>query len=561
MKRMISKVMISGVTLCLLPATMQAQLIVRGEDAQYNLDQVPHHASDFFNYNAAQMYYPYENQYTEGYRWGISIFSGTRKPTDMKVEVSPSGNWTGLTETHYTYAGDGRILTKEDDNITSRYTYDADNSLIDVDYQRAAEYGYRADAFVGRVLSWYTQNKPEKVMSNNKALSVTYSYDSNGRVSRADLLYTYDKPFRGAIDLSPQVTFDYTYDNADNIVKIAVYRYLREEKENNAVLMNYDDKNRLVEVKFVGDKNGTSRRTYQYDERGAVVKVDQYDYYTPETLDQHTSIRYDIQRDTKGRIVSLQRNIMTHHYGSGDAWSGMDDIWKKSTFVTYDYDQYDNWTTLKLYSTASEGGPYCTVRRILDYTARPAAGTATSASPMSAPAAKPEFTPIDDETRRAFSPVNDLINAGNYDEAEKLNAPFLKSDKTGTALTRQAVILCNKKQYDECIEVAKKAIDALQAGNHDYRYVTTILIYAVLKPYSEYIKAYNEPGHDAKTLNAFARKAIDVLEYIGRKDPHNYANWRLHLAELYQSRINATDDTAYYRKKLEALQSTGTVPE
>lgn len=547
MKRTILKAMMGGAALSLCPSVTQAQLITRNDyDAYYDLKQVPHHAGDFFNYNAGQMFFPYQNEFMPGWRWEIAVYRGTRKP--VTAEICMDGRaWRDPERVKYTYDAQGRIAAYSTSSIECRYEYDDDGTLNNI--EKSGYSDYRADAFFGRVLSTY-DGKPSKIQ--NKEASVTYSYDDEGRVSRSDFLYTYAKHFRSAIAMSPQVTFDYTYDDRGNVTKIKVYRYLSEEKENNAALMSYDDKNRLTEAEFVGDKDGTSRITYQYDAGGAVVRTDEYQYFSPGNLEEHGSDKYDIQRDTKGRIVSVQRNVMVHHYGSGGAPYSIDDRWRQDTYVTYDYDQYDNWTAIKLYINRNASVPYCTVLRTLDYTSEAEASSA-------APSESPSFAPVDDAVRQALAPVDSLINTQRYDEAEKLNKRVLKSDETGSALARQATILYNRGQYDRCIEVAKEAIDKLQAGGHDYRHAMTLVAYAALKPYSEYAKAYNDPGHDAGTLNALARKAITEVEYIGRKDPRDYTSWRALLAELYQGRINATDDTARYRKKLEALQSTGVI--
>lgn len=548
--------MLGGVALCLCPAEMQAQLITRKDyDAFYDLRQVPLHAGDFFNYNTGQMFFPYQNEFMPGWRWEIAVYRGTRKPVTAEI-VMDGREWRDPEKVDYTYDAQGRIATYSTPVIHCRYEYNGDGTLKNIEKRGYSD--YRADAFFGQVLSTYN-GKPSKIQ--NKEASVTYSYDDEGRVSRADFLYTYTKHFRSAIAMSPQVTFDYTYDDHDNVTKIKVYRYLSEEKENNAVLMSYDDKNRLTEAEFVGDKDGTSRITYQYDAGGAVVRTDKYLYFSPGNLEKRSSDKYDIQRDTKGRIVAVERSVMVHHYGGGNDWYGTDDVWRKDTYVTYDYDQYDNWTSIKIYLERSANVPYCTIQRTLDYTAKATADTSTPGNSLAAPSGTPEFAPVDDAILKALAPVDNLINTQQYDEAEKLNKRLIKSDKTGSALTRQATILYNRKQYDQCIEVAKEAIDKLQAGSHDYRYAMTLVKYAAVKPYAEYAKAYNDPGHDAKTLNALARKAIAEVEYIGRKDPHNYALWRSFLADLYQGRINATDDTQYYRKKLETLQSKGTIEE
>lgn len=308
-------------------------------------------------------------------------------------------------------------------------------------------------------------------------------------------------------------------------------------------------------MKFTGSHDGYNRYTYAYDAQGAVVRVDVYSATLPEQYSDCFTTKYDIQRDTNRRIVAVQSRHMVHHYDNDGDWSGIDNKWTAGDRFTYDYDRYGNWTSLKVYINDASTRPNRIINRRLTY-ADEVAAKPKAAAPQ--PAA-PTFAPLDAATAAERKRLSDKLDSG-ADISADVKA-FLKKDKTGTALTLQAVQQFNGKRYDASLATAKQAVEQLMAGNYDYRTAAQTYMYAALKPHADYIKAYNEPDHDARTLYALRRKAIADLEWLAAKDTANRTYCRVYLKQLYEMMIAACEDTSLYRQKLEALEKDGLAQE
>lgn len=551
----ISKALACGILLSGLPVAAGAQLLCTGDEtATYNLRQAPRHDRDFFNYDAAQMYKPYAAEFVPGWQWDVAKFGGSRHPVDVVIEgdfhIGGYGEIPFTDPIHITYNDQGHILTFKGLRDESQYSYDSNGGLDDVSYHNSVGlFGYRVDALVGRVQSTLN-GRPYNVVGRYG--TVAYTFDDKARVTRAHFTFTSQHNwFRGAIDISREITFDYDYDDRDNVVRIGVTRHIREEEEDNAVLMSYDSQNRLTEMKFTGSHDGYNRYTYAYDAQGAVVRVDEYDATLPEQYSGCFTTKYDIQRDTNGRIVAVQSRHMSHHYDNYGDWSGIDDKWTAGDRFTYDYDRYGNWTSLKVYINDVATRPNRIINRRMTYADEVGAKPkATAPQP-----AAPTFAPLDATTAAEWKRLSDKLDSGADINADV--KAFLKKDKTGTALTLQAVQQFNGKHYDASLATAKQAVEQLMAGNHDYRTAAKAYMYAALKPHADYIKAYNEPGHDARTLYALRRKAIADLEWLAAKDTANCTYCRVYLKQLYEMMIAACEDTSLYRQKLEALEEGG----
>lgn len=544
---------------CLFPMAAQAQLINLEPDGLvfkkadgliiYSLREIPHHASDFFDYGSLDMFMPFDVEFTPGWRWSLGRFSGTRKPTSMSVNVEQEARmWIGPHTMQATYDANGRILSYKSGHGSVSYTFSYDGSLQKTQ-QSFRQDGYRVDAFIGRVQSTLN-GKPQFVVGDQA--QVSYTYDEKLRVSEAMFSFTDGDRFdvEGNMDIAT-IVFSYKYDNADNIIEIAA-SFPNAQKKGRSVTMSYDSQNRLVEQIEKYADTGSRRYTYQYDDQGAVVREEEYNYETSSTLTSKYATKYDIQRDTKGQIISLHGMSMSHMYQTD--WA-VNDTWNENLYITYDYDQYGNWTTLQTYSGKGASTPTGIVKRVLEY-----GGGATTGS-SDAAASAPSFRTLDNGTISTYYRIGEIISKGDYKEAEKETDQFIKTDDTGKSLHLLAVLLHYEGKYAECIEVAKKAIAKLKEGQYDYRGAVNIAESAYIKPYIDYRNAYNEPGHDLQTLNKLRKQLIEGLEDISKIDPYNLGNWKEHLMKYYQEAIDATDNTSYYREKLEALKTTGKIKE
>ena len=543
----------------LFPMAAQAQLINLEPDGLvfkkadglvvYSLREIPHHASDFFDYGSLDMFMPFDVELTPGWRWSLGRFAGTRKPTSMSVNVEREARmWIGPHTMQATYDANGRILSFKSDHGDVTYAYSVDGSLKETQ-QSFRQDGYRVDAFIGRVQSTLN-GKPQFVVGDQA--QVSYTYDDKLRVSEAMFSFTDGDRFdvEGNMDIAT-IVFTYKYDDADNIIEIAA-SFPNSQKKGRSVTMSYDSHNRLVEQIEKYADTGSKRYTYQYDDMGGVVREEEYNYETSSSLTSKYVTKYDIQRDSKGQILSLHGMSMSHMYQTD--WA-VNDTWNENLYVTYDYDQYGNWTTLQTYSSKGASEPTGIVKRTLGYGGEAASGSSGAA------ASAPFFRMLDNGTITTYYRIGEIISKGDYKEAEKETDLFLKTDDTGKALHLLAVLLYYEERYAECIEVAKKAVAKMKEGQYDYRGAVEIAEYAYVKPYVDYQKAYNEPGHDAQTLNKLRKQLIEGLEDLSKEDPYNLGQWKERLLKYYQQAIDATDNTSYYREKLEALKTTGKIKE
>lgn len=565
MKKGFFKRQVGVVTLSLVPAVMHGQLILiqtdgvnfNGKDdwgATFSIRDIPHHAGDFFNFNTFNMYQPFDVEFSGGWRWNLGEFQGSRKPSEMTITATSKGNitgrWYGPGEIKVKYDNKGRILSYKSDECLNTYEYDPkDGSLANAGYDGGL-YAVRVDAFPGYVQSTLN-GKPQDVVT--KFAAVRYFYDDQLRVVQADFRFTGKTTYFKGVETmdARKITFYYTYDNADNIVKISVKRYMKYSDLDNLVShMRYDSKNRLIEQTVQGNCffiTTPHRYTYTYDEKGNVVGVEDiqcYDYDLTKTESRYKD-KYDIRYDSEGRPVHVQYSGLAHHYGFS---VNTDDVWRSGIRFEYTYDRYGNWNSLKLYADASSSLPYSTVIRHMVY----GDGEGTLDAGPSDASAAPSFRDVGSETMGTVNQIVQLLKEKKWDEAESAIDRFSKTDETGVSLYLRATLLYHKGDYDKSLEVGKKAFEVLKSHGYDYSVAGDIIRNSAIAPCAFYWEKHGErPDFDRDGFCKLVAKACEALEYLRERDPRNLTNWKSELLNTY--RLGANFNMPGYAEKLKSL--------
>lgn len=573
MRRAYLRRIVCGALLCFLPVAIQAQLITmhQFDGATYSLRNIPCHASDFFDYGAFKMFWPAEEEFMPGWQWNVARFTGSRKPVSVEITGSSKGNvpdrWTAPSPIRITYDEQGKPLTYQSDAEDEAFggtIHDDARFQYDGGYLKNVQYGtwgishsIRLDTPLGRIQSTLN-GKPQDIVLNNGTLRLYF--DDDIRVVQAD--FHFNKDYFNGTQSSPDITFYYTYDNADNIVKIAVKRYLKDAQEDdNAVLMRYDSKNRLVEQTLVGHKNGTTRFVYAYDENGYVTNVDEYGYYTSDLSTPFKVYRtkYDLRYNDGGKVISTQLHALSHHYGDSGDFSGIDDVWRTGDYATYEYDEYDNWTTLKVYMNQNSSSPYSTVHRSLRYADD--AGRSSSAQTSAEPQ-----TPSTSQTSAGNNPSSgsvadtgeqDLMNQimqkqqkGELQEAKaQIDKLMKEKPDDGNVMALQAYQLSFEKRYGPSVTLAKKAVGTLKNSNQDLRTAGAILISCAMKPAQDYSQ-HSDFRQD--TYIQLIGRGVEAIETLKKADPGNQCGWYAYLSSLFERLVDI--GVPGYAEKLEALK-------
>lgn len=574
MKRACLKGIVCGALLCLFPVAMQAQLITmhQFDGATYNLRSIPCHASDFFDYGAFKMFQPSEGEFMPGWGWDVTRFTGSRKPVSVEITGTSQGNildrWTGPSPIRITYDGQGKPLTYLSDiedevfggiiHDKATFQYDGDGDLKNVQYDTwGISHSIRLDTPLGRIQSTLN-GKPQDIVLNNGTLRLYF--DDDIRVIQSDFHF-YKNYFNGTHS-SPDITFYYTYDNAGNIVKITVKRYLEEAKEDdNAVLMRYDSENRLVEQTLVGYKDGTKRFVYAYDENGYVTHVDEYEYYTSDLSTPSGVFRkkYDLRYDDKGKVISAQSHGLSHHYGDNSGFNGIDDIWRPGEYVTYAYDEYGNWTTLKVYMAPNSSSPYSTVHRSLRYAddtdkiSSSVRASATSRTSVTAPAgndASSSGSVTDTGEPSVMSQIMQKQQKGELQEAKaQIDELMKEKPDDGNIMALQAYQLSLEKRYGPSVTLAKKAVETLKNSHQDLRTAGAILVRCAMKPAQDYS---HRSDFRQDTYIQLVERGVEAIETLKKADPGNLCGWYAYLSSLFEQLVDI--GVPGYAEKLEALK-------
>lgn len=570
---------------CLLPVAAKAQLIIIDPDGEtfkhytysggaiISLHDVPQHASDFFNYSAAEMFSPYNGEFIAGWHWNALRFEGSRKPLDVKISAETVGNtpgrWIRPKSIHATYDSNGRILTFNSsfNNTDIKYTYDEGGSLKDASptYSTAADFdnGMRVEALLGHVQS--TLNGfPSEVIG--KSAYAFYHFDDNLRVIQVDFRFTHSLAFDGTDQrLAQYVTFNYTYDDRNNITEIHMTNLMQDPaRDNSVVRMSYDSKNRLIEQVITGGYDSTVKYCYTYDDHGNVLTADKYEYDVKDDLSNPSVVyrsRYGLEYDDKGRVVTSQYQGMIKHYGS---MSMYDRGWSGDTGVraTYTYDEYGNWTTLKLFMGKDDPTPYCTVTRTLNYTG------ASSSSDAAAQGSSPKATTITNigitrqkqiaslqfkkyttEQTTAIKTIHNLISNHQFDEAEQPLHQFMETDKTGYGYMLLYWWFFNKQDYDSCVDALKKAFTMFKESGYNF-FVASNVFSGVAQQL--YINPLNNQELDTDAKKELIGKACAMMEFLRKEDPDNLTQWLSVLETYYRQGIQIDPDR--YQKKYEELE-------
>lgn len=381
--------MTGGILFCLIPVTMQAQLITLNymDGCEYNLWKVPHHADDFFDYASCKMYDPGESEYVSGRSWDVARFAGSRKPIEAYITgVFGEKNATGPTRSdtiHIRYDGQGKLIdyvsTGEFPRVEAHFVYDADGCLKQVEGNRGAfgTRSFRVDACCIERRQSTLEGRPYELKTDVGFM--TYKFDDNLRVIQADFHFVrdvnrgYDYVFRtGEPYGSRSITFFYTYDDAGNIIRIDVNRHMEDDKAKNvgSTRMRYDTQNRLIEQEMTDPTHDHVRKVYTYADDGQLTGVDEYEYdpgmTQPSCLYRY---RYIIKRDAQGRAVNLSQRATSHLYGPEGSKDLDNGRYKGGGVQTvYTYDKYGNWVTMKLYIDGQQSAQPCSfVIRDLHY--------------------------------------------------------------------------------------------------------------------------------------------------------------------------------------------------
>ena len=183
----------------------------------------------------------------------LNVTTNYYNALDQLIESSPPST-SAQTATTYTYDGAGNTLSKTDGSGTTKYTYDADNRLIFIDYSSGTptEVGYQYDADGNRIQMTDSTGKTTYIYDSLNRLqsvtdgvgnTVTYaddpagndtclSYPNSGATTCQDALsgtglvaYGYDAANRTvsmADWLNPATPTVFTYDNDSNLTGTAL---------------------------------------------------------------------------------------------------------------------------------------------------------------------------------------------------------------------------------------------------------------------------------------------------------------------------------------------------
>jgi RHS repeat-associated protein len=308
----------------------------------------------------------------------------------LVTQTDPLGNTT-----EWTYALDGRLLSKEDpNNHVTAYGYDENHRLLTVTAPDESVTTYAYD-LVGNLTSRTDAEEHETTYAYddaNRLLSVTsptgqtwgYSYDANGNLTQVvdaagnattgdstdgKTIMAYDVLNRltsvGYSDATPDVTFSYdansnriqmtdgfgtegyAYDTLDRLTKVFrgtqrfKYEYSagsqvtkRTYPDGTVVDYTYDDDGRIASVTSAGNETD-----YTYDPAGRLATT------TLPTGNGHTETR---SYDPAGRLTELVNadgsNVLSEALYTYDAAANPMSLETLAGATTFDYDEQDRLT-------------------------------------------------------------------------------------------------------------------------------------------------------------------------------------------------------------------------